>query len=209
MKPRRLLLISYFFPPCAASASYRMLGLARHLPAFNWQVSVVTASNVPHEPHDAELASRVPPQTRVFAPPFPQNWLMRQLRRYIGYHVWLPRAYKACVRAIDFERPDAVLTSSPPHCVHFLGLLLKKRFRLPWVAEFRDPWIANNSNLQHRTVQSVWESYCEAAVIKQADRIVLNTPSARTELQRAFPAQASKMIVITNGYDPEVFAALR
>ena len=42
---------------------------------------------------------------------------------------------------IDTHRPAAVLTSSPPGCVHRLGLWVQAKYSLPWLACFRDPWI--------------------------------------------------------------------
>ena len=38
---RRLLLVTYHFPPSAASGTFRMLGFTRHLPHFGWRVHVV------------------------------------------------------------------------------------------------------------------------------------------------------------------------
>ena len=45
----------------------------------------------------------------------------------------------------------------------------------------------------------------EAAVMREADAIVANTPRARDALARAYPQHAAKMVSITNGYDPERF----
>src|SRR3990170_4403303 len=37
----RMLLLTYHFPPSAASGTFRMLGFARHLPTFGWRAGVV------------------------------------------------------------------------------------------------------------------------------------------------------------------------
>src|SRR5205085_587167 len=73
--------------------------------------------------------------------PYPRR-APRLLRLVAPYGVWLWPAWRACRRAIKRDRPDAVLTSGPPHVVHLLGLALKRREGLPWVADFRDPWIS-------------------------------------------------------------------
>ena len=44
-RPRRLLIVTYHFPPSAAVAVYRMLGFAQHLPRHGWQVGFVTPPN--------------------------------------------------------------------------------------------------------------------------------------------------------------------
>lgn len=208
VKPRRLLLVSYYFPPCSAVAAFRMLGLTRHLPKFGWQVSVVAPPRMPHEPFDAAAAEQVPPTTVVHAVPYTQGWWSRRLQRYVRHQIWLPRAYAACQRAIRREKPDAVLTSSPPPCVHLLGLVLKKQFRLPWLADFRDPWVTNNESRRQRLFRTSWESLCEATVARQADCVIANTPSSCRGYQAAFASQRHKFVAIPNGYDPESFVDL-
>src|SRR5437870_663918 len=143
MSPRKLLLVTYHFPPSAAVAVYRMLGLVRYLPTYGWEAVVVAPPSMPHEPQDAELLREVPPATSVVSVPFPRGRVSRLLSRWLPHGLWLPRAWQACRRAIREHRPDAILTTSPPHCVHWLGLQLGRRHCLPWLACFRDPWVTN------------------------------------------------------------------
>lgn len=35
---------------------------------------------------------------------------------------------------------DAVISTGPPHSMHLIALGLKEKFKLPWIADFRDPW---------------------------------------------------------------------
>src|SRR5262245_58863134 len=133
-----VLVLTYYFPPLAASGSYRLLGFARHLPRFGWRVAVVSPAELPWESLDPALEGRVPPETIVYRVPYPR-W-PRLLRRFLPGALWLPAARRAAGRAVRELRPDVVLTSGPPHWAHLLGLSLKRRYRLPWVADFRDPW---------------------------------------------------------------------
>ena len=137
---RRLLLLTYHFPPSSASGTFRMLGFARHLPRYGWQTVVVAPPSLPWEPDDPELLRQVPPETVIFPVPYRRGSL---LQRLAPFSVWLPKALAAGRIAIREYRPEAVLTSGPPHQVHLLGLALSRRHRLPWVADFRDPWIAD------------------------------------------------------------------
>lgn len=34
-----------------------------------------------------------------------------------------------------------VITTGPPHSVHLIGLKLKRKLKVKWIADFRDPWI--------------------------------------------------------------------
>ena len=47
-----MLLLTAHFPPCAAVAVHRMLGLVRHMPAHGWESIVVAPPSMPHEPNE-------------------------------------------------------------------------------------------------------------------------------------------------------------
>jgi len=56
----RVLLVSYLFPPTGGSGIYRPTALARHLPAYGWDVEVLTAAHDRFPWRDASLMSLVP-----------------------------------------------------------------------------------------------------------------------------------------------------
>jgi glycosyltransferase involved in cell wall biosynthesis len=75
------------------------------------------------------------------------------------------------------------------------------------LADFRDPWVAGDWSAPAARARKRWEVRAEAAVMRDADAIVANTPGACELLAEAYPEQAAKMVAITNGYDPESFEA--
>jgi hypothetical protein len=202
MADRKLLILTYHFPPSAASGTFRMLGFVRHLPRFGWQPMVVAPPRLLDEPTDEALLGQVPAETAVYHMPYPDGWLSKPIRKYFPFGVWLPLAAAGCYRAIRAHRPDAILTSGPPHTIHLLGRHLRRRFGLPWVADFRDPWVAcTGPNLRGKVAR--WEARTEPSVMREANALVFNTPGV-CELQgRAYPQYAAKMTAITNGYDPQ------
>jgi glycosyltransferase involved in cell wall biosynthesis len=206
MSERTLLILTYHFPPSAASGTHRLLGFVRHLPKFGWRSVVVAPPGLPWEPSDEALLNRVPTETAIYPVPYPVGRLWKPIRRFYPWGVWLPLAWARCRRAIRDHRPDAVLTSGPPHHVHLLGQHLRRWQGLPWVADFRDPWaVGHPSLISKQESRRGWEFRAEAAVLSDADAIVTNTPRGRSLLSKAYPQHASKMVSITNGYDPENF----
>ena len=158
---------------------------------------------MPYESVDEELGRKVPPQIVVYPALYPKG--NRLTRRLAPDSMWFPTAWKACRRAIAAEKPAAVLTSSPPHAVHVLGKLLRCRYGLPWVADFRDPWTYGHGRPRQRTWVAHGEAIKEKIVLEAADAIIVNTPRARAALVNDLPAFAAKMHVIPNGFDPESF----
>ena len=85
MSRRTLLIVTYHFPPQAASGSFRLLGFARHLPRAGWDVAVVAPPSIFWEPDDPALGRQVPPETAVHPVPF----------RSIGHEALLLRRRRA------------------------------------------------------------------------------------------------------------------
>ena len=205
MALRSVLIMTYHFAPQGASGSIRLLGFVRHLSKFGWRAIVVAPPSLPWEPTDEELLAQVPAEAAIYHVPYPEGLLWKPLRKFAGLEIWLPFARASIRRAIREQTPEAVLTSGPPHLVHKLGRWVRKQYNLPWIADFRDPWIAANWLLPPNLVPRKRDVRAEAAVMREADAIVANTPRARDALARAYPQHAAKMVSITNGYDPECF----
>jgi glycosyltransferase involved in cell wall biosynthesis len=201
MTQRKVLLLTYHFPPSAASGSFRLLGFARHLPKAGWQPIVVAPPQTPWEPVDPELGALVPADVVQRPVPYPQR-VPKLLRKLAPQALWLPRAWQACREVMRVERPDAVLTSGPPHWVHLLGLRLQRLFGVPWVADFRDPW-TNFGKGVAPGLATRWALYWEGKVVDRADLVLANAPNATRVFQQTYPAHADKIITLTNGYDPE------
>ena len=168
---RTVLILTYHFPPSAASGSFRLLGFARHLPAHNWRGAVVAPPGLPWEPIDAGLLDQVPPETSVYSVPYLTSRVARKFARYKG---WFPRALLAAERAIREQKPEAILTSGPPHQVHWMGLFLKWRHKLPWIADFRDPWYSEARLERGSRFESRWIKKQESALASSCVAPILN-----------------------------------
>jgi glycosyltransferase involved in cell wall biosynthesis len=181
-----------------------MLGLVRYLPRYGWQPIVVAPPRVPWEPEDASLLAQVPPETPIERVPFASGLFGKIARSFAPESGWLWQASGACKRMIREHRPEAILTSSPPGCVHLLGRRLQKRHGLPWLADFRDPWVTNHP-ISRWTLGLRYAGWLEGKVMRQANQLIANTPLNQRGWAEAYPREAHKMVTITNGYDPERF----
>jgi len=202
---RTVLTLTYHFPPSSASGSFRLLGFARHLPSHGWRAAVVAPPGLPWEPTDPGLLAQVPPETVVYSAPYLTSRVARKFAKYKG---WFPRALRAAEKAIREQKPEAIFTSGPPHQIHWLGLWLKRRHGLPWVADFRDPWYSEARLERGKTFESRWISSQESLVMRHADAVIANAPGACKQLCDAYPQHRSKFVTLPNGYDREKFEGL-
>src|ERR1700681_4022810 len=63
-KTRRVLVVSYDFPPNRTSAVYRMTGLTRSLPQYGWQPPVLTMQGGDFA-QEAALLEKLPPEVEI------------------------------------------------------------------------------------------------------------------------------------------------
>lgn len=97
---------------------------------------------------------------------------------------------------------DTIITSGPPHSLHLIGLELKQKMNLKWLADFRDPWttIGYHKSLRLSQYAAKKHKQLESQVLNSADTIIVTSKTTKTEFQ----ALTTKPIeVITNGFDVE------
>jgi glycosyltransferase involved in cell wall biosynthesis len=102
-----------------------------------------------------------------------------------------------------------VYSTSPHATAHLVALSLAGRAKLPWVADFRDPWYEEPPEPGTTRVAHWAGRYLERLVVQRANRIVASTECLRDGLAARYAEEPSrKFVAIPNGYDEEDFAAL-
>lgn len=123
--------------------------------------------------------------------------------RHVG---WIPFAVKQAKRVIRNNPVDVLYSSGPPFSNHLVGLKLKRKFSIPWVADFRDPWVIAHFK-PTRNDAGTWvgrrHQSLERQVIEAADRVILNTNRSYDSFVERYPEIPSEnFLVIPNGFDP-------
>ena len=121
---------------------------------------------------------------------------------------WLPPAWAQAGKIINQEAINLIFTTSPPHNVHLLGWALKKKFQLPWVADFRDGWMQFEMFVASSAVRRAFDRRCERLVLGTADQIICTTPGTVEDFCRDYPDIRKKIHTIYNGFDPADFENL-
>jgi glycosyltransferase involved in cell wall biosynthesis len=217
---RSLLMVAYFFPPLGGGGVQRTLKFVKYLPGCGWRPIIITTRQSKTHLEDMDLNEEIPPDARIVrtADVGLPRWLPWRVRAWItrwlflvDEHIgWLLFSIRPSLKHIQRESIQAIYSTSAPYTDHLIGYQLKQRTQLPWVADFRDPWIGNTSvnfptQLHKRLVEKM-----EAKVLFSADRVlVVSEPMRQAILSRYTNIPAGKVIVLPNGYDPGDFATLK
>ena len=115
---------------------------------------------------------------------------------------WVKPSVAYLEKYIRENEIDMIVTSGPPHSLHLIGLELKQKLNLKWLADFRDPWttIGYHKSLRLSNYAAKRHKQLEHQVLNSADTIIVTSKTTKLEFQ----AITSKPIaVITNGFDVE------
>jgi hypothetical protein len=101
---------------------------------------------------------------------------------------------------------------------HSTALRRKRETGLPWIAEFRDPWIHNPIEWQS-IKDSSWQWWCrrqfnkvkqlQREIVNNADLIVVESPMHRELLINDFNLEAQKVAALGIGYETDYLSEIK
>ena len=116
---------------------------------------------------------------------------------------WFRPAVRALANMPVQERPHVIWATGGPWTSLLVGKRLAEEFNIPFIADFRDPWIGGyeffSSKLLHKKAKSLERGVCAVAA-----RIILNTEELRLRFCSVYPEWEHKFVTITNGYAEEL-----
>ncbi len=119
---------------------------------------------------------------------------------------WVAPSVRFLTDILRKEDIDTVITTGPPHSLHLIGLGLKERKDIRWIADFRDPWttIGYHKSLRLTKTSQKKHLQLEKMVLSAADEILTTSRATAEEFRKLTD---SPVTVITNGYDaPKEFS---
>lgn len=113
---------------------------------------------------------------------------------------WIKPSVRYLSKWLEKNPVDLIVTTGTPHSMHLIGLNLKRKTGIPWVADFRDPWTKIEFYKDLRLTKAADRKHhrLEKEVITSADGIVTVSWSWIKDM-KAIGATSTK--VVTNGYD--------
>lgn len=218
---RRVLMISPHFPPDSTAGTHRVRLLAPHMHAFGWEPTVLTIDPRDYEGRlDPMLAASVPDHVRVVRV---RAWPAGATRR-LGVGDLGLRAFaglrREARRLLSSERFDAVFVTIYPTYPALLGASLKRRYGVPFVLDYQDPWVGewgrtvgagpdSTPDVKSRASRLVAERL-EPLALRAADAVTavsrMTFDQALSRVDGARPAVTEELPI---GWDPADFEFLR
>ncbi len=124
---------------------------------------------------------------------------------------WYFTAIRAAKKYISQNKIDAVVSIGPPHSSHLIGLQLSKKFNIPHIPVFIDPWvdIFYYKNLKRSALTLKLDNHFEKSVLQNAKQVVFVTKSTEEDYLKKYNFLKSKSNVLYWGYDEEAFVDVR
>ena len=120
---------------------------------------------------------------------------------------WVKPAIKKALHIINDNKIDKIITSGPPHSTHMIGLHLKSKLNLKWIADFRDPWtdMFYLKSFYRLPFAKKKDSLLEKKVLSNADAILTTaSENFHMELQSKISVKQN-FYKIYNGFDTNLF----
>jgi glycosyltransferase involved in cell wall biosynthesis len=227
---RKVLIIAPSFNQIQNIGSVRLRGLAKYLPHYGWQPTILTAG------HSSQLVGNF----RVIETPYVDtltHWKKKlnlnedkqacEQVEFLKKHKesillnkifdifeevfvypdasirWYPTAIEEGRKLINEEHFDAIISSSAPVTSHLIAHQLKKESGVPWLADMRDLWTQNH-NYKYSRLRKLREERLEVNTLKLADAIT--TVSAPWSVKLNKLHKSKRISTITNGYDPDLMS---
>lgn len=244
---KRLLVVTYYWPPAGGVSVQRVLKFCKYLPRHGWQPIVLTADSAHFETIDEDNSREAPHveqvmRVRAWEPhglyralggrigAKPAELQNRDSKGFAGYRTgtvqrlferlsewirlnifipdsripWYPPAVRAASRLISEYQVDLIYSTAPPFTVHLAARRLSARHGIPWVADFRDPWVDNTVYNRMRRLNWVLAANrrLERLVLRDADCVVCTGQRLAALMRTKLPfGEGSHISVVEHGYD--------
>ena len=213
----KLLAVSFSYPPKQEPRAIQVSRLLKHLNASTVLVCEGDGAERTESAGLGDLECFLQQTLRVPLTTSAGRDLLNRLSRRVYLPVWsrtpdqLGPWKKPVINAVDelintqHYRPDVLVTFAFPLIDNIIGLELKRRFKLPWLAHFSDPWVDSPFRSDDRLTRAL-NVRLEHSVIERADRLVFtSSETAELVMQKYKPALHSKVRIVPHAFEPQLF----
>ncbi|MCM1981750.1 glycosyltransferase [Lyngbya confervoides] len=195
---RRVLIVSPHFPPTNAPDAQRVRTMLPYLAELGWEAEVlaVDPDHVEH-PRDEILAQLLPDGVRVTRTgALPTRYTRKVGLGNLGLRS-LPFLQRAGDRLLSQRPVDLVFFSTTIFPVMILGRRWQRKFNVPYVLDFQDPWLGGFYQTQAQgrppggrlkyTLDKALAQLLEPRALERVSHLISVSPDYPQRLQQRYP----------------------
>jgi len=226
MPIKKILLISYFYPPLATPQGTRWFYFANFLADKGIDLDVISVNPDGLIGIDNRMAEGINKKINIIyiekqllKLPFWEKVknnnsffsFMSKLTYGIIRRICYPDAeifwalnvyrYILKLKTIDY---DCIIAASNPISTLILGYFLRKKNKFYWVCDMGDPWSFNDV-IGYKIIRNKLDKMLERKVVEKADKIVVTTDQTKSLFSSLYPNHKYKFFTIMQGYDPYLY----
>ncbi len=120
---------------------------------------------------------------------------------------WYWPAVKKANQYLKNNKVDVIVSNGPPHISHLIGKKLSKKFNIPLVPVFIDPWvdISYYKGQKRNKLTLAMDNNLEKSVMKQSSRIVVVTKTLKEYFVKKYSFIKDITYVLHWGYNEDDF----
>lgn len=124
--------------------------------------------------------------------------------------LWIPLAIVKGYWVLRKHRVRLLYSTSPHTSCHVVALFLNRMTGIPWISDFRDPWVGNPFPSNQFRFHTLFGKFMERQVVRYSSKVVSISKPITQELEKRYPEVSShKFSVLPNSFDPDDFADLQ
>lgn len=229
----KVLVIAYYYPPMGLSGVQRTLKFTKYFNNFNWEPTVVTASDTGYFAHDNSLleeaknagikifrTSGKDPNSLLakYGTINPPHEIIRKIFNRVSQSVYIPdnkvswskQAFKLCSDLLSKEKFDLIFVTGPPFSSFTMAAKLKKKFNLPLFFDYRDLWYDSYHAFYPMPYHKYLNKKQEYLALKAADRISVTNRRIKEKLINTYKFLTFEdIVIIPHGFDPMDFESIK
>lgn len=233
---KKVLILAYDFPPYVSVGGLRPYAWYRYLKEFGIYPVIITrqwgnkyGNHLDYiAPSDSsEVIEEDSEYGTILRTPYKPNLGNRIMLKYgeskfkllrklisaffeFSQWIWMigPKVqlYFAAKKYLNSNNVEAIIATGEPFILFRYSSILSKKFNIPWIADFRDPWLQGNSRRKNIPLL-FWDNYFAKKYTKNLHSII--TVSTFVEKQIRGLANQKKIYILPNGFDPENIKEIR
>lgn len=220
---RKVLYITYYYPPMGLSGVQRTFKFSKYLPYYNWLPIILTTQANNYYAFDEGLLGELPEEVLIYRTsskekkrkinPFP-NLFFQNLGRYLLSFIyqpdtkikWFDKAFALAEDIIKEHNIDVILATAPPFTDFKIAYELFKKYDIPYVIDYRDIWVDNPYHFFPTPYHKNFNIKLEHEILATASRIIVTSRSSKEKLLVRYKfLNHSDITIIPHGYDKEDF----